>query len=308
MAQIPTASEKWSGEVGQVALGVEGLSVGGDKGMPFLALDGNSSGQRLLAGEVLDDLTGYPSVLQTLFGADCQDPVSWAQAWKALGADIVCLRLQSTDPEGRDVSPEDAAATVKTVHDACGLPLIVYGCGNPEKDALTLAAVAEAMSGARLLLAPVEEDHYKTVSAAALAHGHAVLAFSNLDINLAKQMNILLSDYGVERKDIVMDPLMAPLGMGLDYSYSVNERIRLAALNGDRMLQCPIICDASAAWQVGDAGSEDPSLGDLLERGSNWETVTGLASLLSGANIIIVRSPRAATALQDAIRGLQGAV
>lgn len=306
MAQIPAASEKWSGEVGRVALGKDGLSVGGDKGMPFLALDGNSSGLRLLAGEIVDDLTGYPAVLRTLFGPDCEDPVRWAVAWKALGADMVCLRLLSTDPEVGDRSPEQAAATVKAVHDACGLPMVVYGCGNPEKDALTLSAVAEAMSGSRLLLAPVEEDHYKTVSAAAMAHGHAVLAFSNLDINLAKQMNILLSDFGVDRKDIVMDPLMAPLGMGLDYSYSVNERIRLAALNGDRMLQCPIISDASAAWQVGDAGSEDPTLGGLLQRGSNWETVTGLASLLSGANILIVRSPPAATALKEAIQGLQG--
>ncbi|MGE4274522.1 MAG: acetyl-CoA decarbonylase/synthase complex subunit delta [Candidatus Methanomethylophilaceae archaeon] len=306
MAQIPVANEKWIGEVGRVLLGTEGLNVGGDRGLPFLGLDGNSAGERPLAGEVVDDLSGYPSVMRDCFGPVTEDPVKWAQAWKDQGANMICLRLLSTDPEGKNRTSEEATALVKEVYDAVSLPMIVYGCGNPDKDAATLAMVAEQMKDARLLLAQVDEDHYKTVSAAALAHGHAVLAFSNLDINLAKQMNILLSDYGVERKDIVMDPLMAPLGMGLDYSYSVNERIRLAALSGDRMLQCPIICDATAAWGVGDAASDEEALGDRLERGSNWEAVTAIAALLSGANMLIVRSPLAAKMVQEVIRDLQG--
>ncbi len=278
--------------------------AGGDQGMPFLSLDEGFQGPRLLAGEVVDDASAFPEELLAVFDGATEDPARWAAAWKELGADLICLRLLSTDPETGGASPEDAVETVKAVYAASELPLIVYGCGNPERDAATLSAVAEAMAGCRLLLATVEEDHYKTVSAAAMAHGHAVLAFSNLDINLAKQMNILLSDFGVDRKDIVMDPLYAPLGMGLDYSYSVNERIRLAALSGDRMLQCPIISDASAAWDVGDATSDDPELGDILARGSNWEIVTGLSALLSGADMLIVRSPLAMASLKASIAAL----
>jgi len=306
MAKIPATNEKWSGEIGKISLGKNDLTVGGDKTLPFLEADGSSWGDFPLAGEVLDDVSAYPEIARRLFGNDVQHPVKWAQKWKSLGADMICLRLLSTDPEGQNRSAQKAATLVKEIYRATGLPLIVYGCGNPEKDAVVLTAVAEVMKDTRLILAQVEEDSYKTVSAAAIAHGHALLAFSNLDINLAKQMNILLSDFGVDRKDIVMDPLMAPLGMGLDYSYSVNERIRLAALNGDRMLQCPIICDASAAWQVGDATNEDPALGDVLERACSWEYITAVSALMSGANIIIVRSPRAAAMLKEYVAELKG--
>lgn len=306
MAKIPAMNEKWPGEIGAMSLGKESLTVGGDKNLPFMGLDGASQRDFPLAGEVLDDISAYPEASRLLFGEEINHPVKWAQKWKSLGADMICLRLISTDPEGLDRPPEEAAALVKEIYRSTGLPLIVYGSGSPEKDAVVLTAVAEAMSGTRLILAQVEEDSYKTVSAAAIAHGHALLAFSNLDINLAKQMNILLSDFGVDRRDIVMDPLMAPLGMGLDYSYSVNERIRLAALNGDRMLQCPIICDASAAWGVGDATDENPALGDLVERGVSWEYITALSALMSGANIIIVRSPQAAAMLKEHIAELKG--
>lgn len=306
MTKIPAANDKWSGEVGKISLGKDSLTVGGDKSLPFLEMEDASLRDFPLAGEVLDDISTYSEISRKLFGKEINHPVKWAQKWKSLGADMICLRLLSTDPEGKNRSPKEAADLVREIHDSTGLPLIVYGCGNPEKDALVLTAVAEAMKDTRLILAQVEEDSYKTVSAAAIANGHALLAFSNLDINLAKQMNILLSDFGVDRKDIVMDPLMAPLGMGLDYSYSVNERIRLAALNGDRMLQCPIICDASAAWQVGDATNEDPALGDVLERACSWEYITAMSALMSGANLVIVRSPKAAAMLKEHIAELKG--
>jgi acetyl-CoA decarbonylase/synthase complex subunit delta len=136
-----------------------------------------------------------------------------------------------------------------------------------------------------------------------------VLAFSNLDINLAKQMNILLTDFGVQKSDIMMDPLMAALGMGLDYSYSVNERIRLAALNGDRMLQVPMICDCTSAWSVSDAtNDDDPSMGDPLHRVTWWEVMTAMSALMSGADIVIMRGPGAMDMVKVYAEELTGAI
>jgi len=155
--------------------------------------------------------------------------------------------------------------------------------------------IGETVKGTRLILARADEDDHRTISSAAMAGGHALVAFSNLDMNLAKQMNIILTDFGIQRTDILMDPLMAPLGMGLDYSYSVNERIRLAALANDKMLQIPIICDATGAWDVGDAvNDDDKELGDVIHRVTWWETLTAMAAIVSGADIVIIRNPGAA--------------
>lgn len=306
MAKVPLPKEKWSGNIGSVSLGDGGVRAGGGKGMPFLSFEDRSYPRALIAGEVVDDVSDFPQIVLDQFGEAASDPVSWAEEWKARGADLICLRLLSTDPDRGDASPEDAARTAREVADATGLPLIVYGCGIADKDADTMEAVSASLAGHRSILAYVEEDSYKRISAAAMANKHSVLAFSNLDINLAKQMNILLSDFGVDRSDMVMDPLMAPLGMGMEYSYSVNERIMLAALSGDRMLQVPMVCDASQAWQVRDCSDDDPSLGDVAERAAWWEFTTALAALLSGADILILRGHDAMALVKEAIDDLGG--
>lgn len=306
MAKVPMPKEKWSGAVGSMALGDGSVSLGGVKGMPFLSFEDPQKHRPLLAGEVVDDISDFPSIVLKQFGTSAEDPVSWAMEWKSKGADLICLRLLSTDPERNDTAPEKAAEIAKKVADSTGLPLIVYGSGIAEKDAAVMEAVGKALEGHRSILAYVEEDSYKRMASTAVAHKHAVLAFSNLDINLAKQMNILLSDFGVDRGDIVMDPLMAPLGMGLEYSYSVNERIMLAALSGDRMLQVPMVCDASQAWQVRDCSEEDDALGDAAERAAWWEFATALAALLSGADVLIVRGAKAMDLIQEAVNDMGG--
>jgi len=314
MVEVPVPKEKWSGKVGTVVLGASTadskerkvLSIGGETGMPFLSYEGLGNRQ-LIAGEVVDDTSELIEVAVRPFGDAVNDPAAWARKWvEEFGADLVCLRLRSTNPEGKDASPEDAAQTVLKVLAAVDVPLIVYGCGHEEKDARTMEAVSNACAKVRLLLGQAEENAYKTISAAAMSNHHALIAFSNLDINLAKQMNILLSDFGVKAENIVMDPLMAGLGMGLEYSYSVNERIRMAALMGDRMLQVPMLCDVTSAWEAREASEENAAWGDVVERGKWWEAATGLAALVSGADLLIVRSPLAAMVLQDAISDLRG--
>ena len=305
MVDVPIPKEKWSGKIGTVALGAS-AEVGGATGMPFLSYEGLGRRQ-LLAGEIIDD----PSLLTELavrkFSDAVKDPVEWAKRWASdLGADLVCLKLRSTNPEGMDASPEDAARTVVDVIKAVSVPVIVYGCGQEEKDAKTMEAVSNACAGERIILGQAEETAYKTISAAAMANRHALIAFSNLDINLAKQMNILLADFGVKLDNVLMDPLMAGLGMGLEYSYSVNERIRIAALMGDRMLQAPMLCDVTSSWEAREATEENAQWGEAGERGAWWEATTGLAALVSGAEILIVRSPEAMGILREAIDGLRG--
>jgi len=221
-------------------------------------------------------------------------------------ADLVCLKLRSTNPEGMNASPEEAAKTVIAVLKAVSVPIIVYGCGQEEKDAKVMEAVSNACAKERVLLGQAEETAYKTISAAAMSNHHALVAFSNLDINLAKQMNILLADFGVKFDNVVMDPLMAGLGMGLEYSYSVNERIRIAALMGDRMLQAPMLCDITSSWEAREATEENAQWGEAEERGTWWEATTGLAALMSGADVLVVRSPRSMNVLREAIDDLRG--
>jgi len=297
--EIPSVKEKYSGTVGETALGLGDYAAGGADGMPFLSFENSSKRRPLIAGEVVDDLSDYPEMAAKMFDGRQKDPVEWAMMWRSMGADMICLRILSTDPSRKGTKAKEAAALAKKISDAAKLPMMVCGCGIPDIDAEVMAEVSSAVK-TRLIISKAEEDDYKKVSAAAMSGNHLVLAFSNLDVNLAKQMNILLSDFGVQKKDIVMDPLMAPLGMGLDYSYSVNERIRLAALAGDKMLQVPMVCDVTASWDVGDAVSEDdPSLGSAEHRVVWWEAVTAISAMVSGADVIVIRSPGAA----DMIKG-----
>lgn len=314
MVEVPVPKEKWSGKIGTVTLGAspaEGGSrvpvpIGGETGLPFLSYEGLGHRQ-LLAGEVIDVTDNLTELAVRSFGDSVKDPAEWARRWvEEFKADLVCLKLQSTNPEGQDATSEEAAQTVLKVLAAVKVPVLVYGCGHEEKDARTMEAVSNACAKERLTLGQAEEQAYKTISAAAMSNRHALIAFSNLDINLAKQMNILLADFGVKLDNVLMDPLMAGLGMGLEYSYSVNERIRIAALMGDRMLQVPMLCDITPSWEAREATEENSQWGEAEERGTWWEATTGLAALMSGADVLIVRSPRSAALLQEALAGLRG--
>lgn len=293
MAEIPSVKEKYTGKIEEIVFG--NCVAGGADGMPFLSFENTLKRRPMIAGEVVDDLTDYPEIAAEMFDGRQKDPVEWANMWKEIGADMICMRFPGAAPDKKGTTPDAAVSIVKSIAEKTGLPIMVTGCGIPDIDNKLAEAVGGAMKGTKIILGKTEEHEYKKISAVCVSNGHAVLAFSNLDINLAKQMNILLTDFGVGRDGITMDPLMAALGMGLDYSYSVNERIRLAALSGDRMLQVPMVCDCTGAWDVGDAVStDDPSLGDAKHRVAWWEAMTALAAMLSGADILVMRGPGAA--------------
>ena len=310
--EIP--KEKWSGAIREVTIGAtkeEGgtrtstVTIGGSGALPYLDFEGSPGRKPALFMEVLDALpVDYPKTVKEEFGDAIGDPVSWAKKCVELGAQGIYLKLVSTNPEGEGGSNEDAVKTLKDILGAVGVPLIVYGSGHNENDTKLMEMVSDAGKGERLLLGAAEEDWYKSIAVASMANGHCVIGFSNIDINLAKQIVILLKDFGVALENIVMDPLQAALGVGLEYSYSIIERIRLAALMGDVLLQSPIICNLSLAWGAPDVNEAGERLGDPLKRGIEWEMDTGMAALVAGAEILVVRSPSVLAKMKTAVEEL----
>jgi acetyl-CoA decarbonylase/synthase complex subunit delta len=227
------------------------------------------------------------------------DPVAWAKKCvSAYGAEMICLQLASIDPNGMNRPAEEAAAVAKKVSDALDVPLIVWGCANDEKDAETLRRVAELCAEKNLVIGPVGEKNYKQIGAGAIAYKHTLVASTPIDVNLAKQLNVLLGNLGVPDGQIVVDPTTGGLGYGIEYSYSVMERDRMAALTQqDERLQFPIVCNlGKEVWKTKEAKlsqADAPNLGDPKKRGILMEAVTAVILLMAGANILIMRHPEA---------------
>jgi len=308
--------EKFPGRIREVAIGATKelggtrrarLVAGGSNGLQLHKFECDVPNRPLIVMDVVDTMRVVPEQLVQSIGQVVKDPVEWAKKIdREWGADLCVLKLQSANPEEENRSVEDCVALLVEVLKSTTIPLLVYGCGLEEKDAKVMEAVSNAGKGERLFLGLAEEKAYKSLAAASMANGHGIVAFSNLDINLAKQMNILLLDFGVKPENILMDPLMAALGMGLEYSYSVIERLRLAALLGDPVLQMPMICDCSCAWAAPEALEENPERGRPELRGIYWETMTAYAAIVAGADVVIMRHPQAVAKLKAALADLGG--
>ena len=314
MVAIP--KESWSGKIKEIAFGAtddesgtrdKKLLLGGEATLPFLALEGKVS-RPAIGMEVIDHVgDDYPHIIIDEIGDVIKDPVSWARACVDVhGADFICLKLLSTNPEEANVSAEDAASLVSTVLAQVKAPLIIQGSGDYDKDARVMELCGDAAKGERCLLSRAEQDGYKSIAVAAIANGHDVVAFSNIDVNIAKQLNIMLTEFGVPVDHIVSDPLMAGIGFGMEYAYSAMERIKLAGLVGDKMLQSPMIADISVAWSAKEAYRVDAKLGDERERAIFWEVASALAALMAGANALILRHPRSVAITRHVVDELMG--
>jgi acetyl-CoA decarbonylase/synthase complex subunit delta len=222
--------------------------------------------------------------------------VEWARKGvEEYGAEILCLRLLSTDPMGRDATPEEAAKTVRRVVDSLNTPLIVLGAGTEEKDSKVLLEVARACSGKNLLLGPVLKGNYQEVARAALEHGHAILAQASMDANLTKELNIALCKFFPPEK-IVVDPTSSALGYGMEYTFSIIESIKQFGLvDKDNMMQMPIFSDIGVeCWRTKEAK-------ESKDQGVLWEATTGMTFLLAGANLLVFRHPEALRLIKNMI-------
>lgn len=315
---IEIIKDKWPGSVREITLGAtpaEGgtraktVTVGGEKAMPYLHFEASMPHPPVVAIEIRDRKPDdwSPLLLKT-WGEVMDDPAAWAKAAEQAEADLIQLTLSLTDKDGAPNTPEKAVKTVKAVLEATGLPLIVFGPGQAEMDNQLLVAVAEATKGERLVLGICEDKNYRTIVATAMANGHLVNARTPMDVNLAKQLNILISDMGLPMDRILMDPTTGALGYGIEYGYSVMERLRMAALQGDAMTQLPmLVTPGFEAWKTKESkvGEGVPEAwGDWLKRAINWETLTAVALLESGADIVVLRHPESVKRVKAAIAEL----
>ena len=292
--------ESYTGSIKEITLGKgkKAVTVGGETCYPFYNFEGDMPHKPVIAMEVWDtEPDEWPEAALSHFKDVISDPAAWAKKCvDEFGAEMVVLQLISTDPNDKDASPDDAAATVKKVLGAIDVPLIVWGTLNPEKDEAVLKKVAEETHGENITLGPVEDKNHKGIGASALGFGHSLVASSPIDVNLAKQVNILLENLGMRTDQIIIDPTTGGLGYGLEYTYSVMERLSMAALTqGDDKLQLPIVNNlAEEIWKCKEAkltADEAPTLGDPEKRGILMEAVSAVIYLLSGANVIIMRHP-----------------
>jgi len=315
--QIPL--EKWASAVGTATLGAtpaEGgsrtstVTVGGATTLPFLYEEGDFPYRAVIAMEVLDRKpAGMPAAMEEAFGEALNDPAVWAKKCvDEFGAEMVCLRLASAHPDRENTGPDEAFAAVKSVLNAVGVPLIIWGCGHADKDNEIMPRCSEAAAGENCLLASATQDNYKTLTAACLADGHKIVTEAPIDINIQKQVNILVTDMGLDPARIVMYQATGGLGYGMEYAYSIMERTRLAALGGDRMLSMPMLAVVGPeSWKAKEARlpeSEAPNWGPAKQRGVIWEAVTATCFLHGGVDILVMWHPDAVALMQRTVKAL----
>ncbi|MDL2226245.1 acetyl-CoA decarbonylase/synthase complex subunit delta [Deltaproteobacteria bacterium OttesenSCG-928-M10] len=294
--QIPTV--KYSGKINEVPVGSQKVMLGGQSAYSFHTFEGEFPNKPKIALDVWDVDPGddCAPALREAFAGVMGDPGAWAKKCVEYGADMVVLHLKSSDPNDQDTGPAEAVAAVEKVLAAVDVPVIVFGVDNKDKDVETLSAVAEKFAGKNLILGPVTDKNYKQIGAQALAYGHAVIARSPIDVNLAKQLNILLTGLGLTKDKIIVDPTTGGLGYGMEYGYSVMERIQMAALvQQDDNLQQPMISFfGEDIWKSKEANlptDENPQLGEAACRGVLMEVTEAVAVLAAGVFILSMRHP-----------------
>ncbi|MEJ2485531.1 MAG: acetyl-CoA decarbonylase/synthase complex subunit delta [Anaerolineales bacterium] len=310
--------DKWSGKVQEVTLGATAenggtrtktITVGGETTMPFIHFEAATPNVPVIALEIKDT---YPEdwspLLKETWGDVLNDPGKWAKAAEEAGADLIVLTLNLTDSQGNPNTPDAAVAATKAVLQSTGLPILVYGPGQADLDNDLLVPVANASQGERIALGICEDKNYRTIAATAMANGHLVVGRAPMDVNLSKQLNILIKDTGLPFDRILMDPTTGALGYGIEYGFSVMERLRLAALRGDAMTQSPMIVSVGfETWKTKEAkvGEDVPiSWGAWEERSITWETVTAITLIEAGADIVVLRHPESLRRVRAAINNL----
>ena len=299
----------YTGRIAEVQIGAtsaEGgtrkkvIKVGGETCPPFYRFESVPPNRPVVALDVFDTLPPLPKTIKDYYRDVLKDHVAWVnKCVEEFKADLVTLHLISTDPALENRPAEEAAKFVRKVLDQVDIPVIVGGSGNPDKDLVVFEKVAEETSGERLVMASVTVDMDVARAAQAISkHGHNVIALAFLDINQVKELNRKLMDAGMPKDHIITDPSTGGLGYGIEYTFSVMERMRLAGLMGEEAMQVPISCAATNAWAAREAWMPADEWGPREYRGPLWEITTGLVNMLAGADLFMMLHPLAAMTLK----------
>jgi len=286
------------------------VTIGGSTALPFHFFEGLHPHPPVVAMEVFDKAPAkYPDSLREYYQDVLDRPGDMARRCVAdFGAELISVRLEGTHPEKGNRSAEEAVGVVKEVLAAVDVPLVITGHSHFEKNNEVMKKVCEAAAGENCLINYVETNNYKTIAAACLAYHHTLVAQTPIDVNMAKQLNILLSDLNFPLDRLVMDPLTGALGYGLEYSYSIMERIRNEGLAGDRMLSFPMLitpgAECAKVKESRAAEKDYPQWGDEKRRGAYWEIATAMSLLVAGADLLIMDHPRAAEVVRKQVAGM----
>ena len=316
--EIPDVKEKWTAQINEVTIGAtkeqggtraKTVTVGGQTTLPCLTFEGEIPNKPVIAGYVADMVPGWPDVLKNAIGKEINSPVEWAQKCvEEYGVDLISLKMLGADPAEKDTSPSDCAKIVEDVLKAVDVPLIVWGCGDEEKDNLVLPECSQAAVGENVLIGSAKESNYKTISAICKADKQKIISEAPVDINIGKQVNILLQDDGFDLKNVVMFQTTAALGYGFDYVYTILERARIAGLKGDKLMAVPQICDVGGeVWRIKEAVADEdilPGWGRLEKRGPMWEATCAGVYLQAGADILVMAHPEAISKIKITISRL----
>ena len=314
---VPDIAESFTGSVNRVTLGatkeeggtrISKVTVGGERNVVYGGSPAVAGEKPVIAMDVLDVAPeDWPDVLSEQYENVLDNPADWAKKCvEVYGADLICIKYEGIHPDKGDKDADHAVKVTEEVLKAVGVPLVLWGCGYDEKDNQVMTKVSGAAKGENCLIGTVTEDNYKSLTAIALADNHFLITEAPLDINIAKQVNILASDMGFPLERIVTFQSTGALGYGIEYAYSIQERQRLAALTGDKMMAMPAICDVGyESWRAKEAKLTDaPGWGDVNDRGPMWEAATAICLLQAGVDIIRMRHPRAVAAVKNFINQL----
>ncbi|MBI9098580.1 MAG: acetyl-CoA decarbonylase/synthase complex subunit delta [Spirochaetaceae bacterium] len=274
------------------------VTIGGECTLPHLTFDGDNPHKPVIAGYVSDIVPDWPDFLQKAIGKEIHSPDEWAQKCvEDFKVDLISIKLLGGSSERANRSPEDCAKLIETLLKAVEVPLIIWGSGDMEKDRLILQECSQAARGENCLLGSATESNYMTMAAICKADKHKLISEAPVDINIGKQVNILLEDAGFNLDDVVMFQTTAALGYGFDYVYTIMERARIAGLQGDKLMARPQLCDiGEEVWRTKEATmGEDilPRWGDVKKRGPMWEAVCAQGYLQAGADLLIMAHPEA---------------
>ena len=311
---IPEIADNYAGSVNRITLGATNenggsrtstITVGGSQNVVYGGGADQAGEKPMIAIDVLDsEPDDWPEVLIEPYKDVLDNPAEWAKKCvEEFGADLICLKFDGIHPDKGDKDAAHAAKVTEEVIKAVGVPLVLWGCGNDEKDKQVMPKVSGAAKGENCLIGTITEDNYKSLTAIALADNHHLISEAPIDINIAKQVNILASDMGFPLERIVTFQSTGALGYGIEYAYSIQERQRLAALTGDKMMAMPAICDVGyESWRAKEAKLADaPGWGDAADRGPMWEAATAICLLQAGVDIIRMRHPRAVKTVKNFI-------
>ena len=313
--EVVDIKEKWTNPINTVTIGATSedggtrgstVTVGGETCLPSLTFEGEIPHRPVVAGIVTDVVPDWPEVLKNAIGEVINSPAEWAQKCvEDFKVDLISLKLIGPDPAGESRSPSEAAAAVKAVLEAVDVPLILWGCGDEETDNKVLLECSQAARGEKCLIGSATETNYRTLGAIGTADGHKIIAEAPVDINIGKQVNILLQDAGFPLEDIVMCQTTAALGYGFDYVYTIFERVRIAGLKGDKLMALPQIANLGwEVWKVKEAIQDEDILtgwGKLALRGPLWEATSAAGYLQAGADIVTLAHPDSVAIVRETI-------